>query len=160
VQRRHRADQGSADTEETPGRPHVADKRGDGRLAGQLLNQLLAHPPVAVDHVRVVELVGGECAGLVRDLAGAAHHRRDQLWSDSLRAGNQLHLRAKRLHGPDFLHCEGIGGDDPQRITLDRADEGSEEPALPPLYSTTVWPGRNRPSASPASIMARAILSL
>src|SRR5262249_21531688 len=36
----------------------------------------------------------------------------------------------------------------------------SDEPVLPPVYSTTSWPGRRRPSASAASIIARAIRSL
>src|SRR5215469_14708769 len=35
-----------------------------------------------------------------------------------------------------------------------------DEPVLPPVYSTTNWPGRRRPSASAASIIARAIRSL
>src|SRR3984893_12850599 len=35
-----------------------------------------------------------------------------------------------------------------------------DEPVLPPVYSTTSWPGRRRPSASAASIIARAIRSL
>src|SRR5262249_33427068 len=36
----------------------------------------------------------------------------------------------------------------------------SDEPVLPPVYSTTSWPGRRRPSASAASIIANAIQSL
>jgi hypothetical protein len=36
----------------------------------------------------------------------------------------------------------------------------SDEPVLPPVYSTTVWPGCSRPSASAASIIASAIRSL
>src|SRR5215831_18963437 len=36
----------------------------------------------------------------------------------------------------------------------------SDDPVLPPVYSTTSWPGRRRPSASAASIIARAIRSL
>ena len=36
----------------------------------------------------------------------------------------------------------------------------SDEPVLPPVYSTTAWPGRSRPSRSAASIMASAMRSL
>jgi hypothetical protein len=36
----------------------------------------------------------------------------------------------------------------------------SDEPVLPPVHSTTVWPGCSRPSLSAASIMANAMRSL
>ena len=36
----------------------------------------------------------------------------------------------------------------------------SDEPVLPPVYSTTSWPGLSRPSASAPSIIASAMRSL
>ncbi len=36
----------------------------------------------------------------------------------------------------------------------------SDDPVLPPVYSTTVWPGFRRPDRSAPSIIASAILSL
>ena len=38
--------------------------------------------------------------------------------------------------------------------------KASELPVLPPVYSTTGWPGRSRPARSAPSIMASAIRSL
>ena len=36
----------------------------------------------------------------------------------------------------------------------------NELPVLPPVYSTTAWPGRSRPERSAPSIMASAMRSL
>ena len=89
-----------------------------------LLGQLLAHAEIAIDHVGVVHLVGRVAAGLGHDLLGAGDHPGDERGGDALRARDQLDVGAEGPHGPDLLLGERIGRDDPQRIALDRADEG------------------------------------
>ena len=49
-------------------RANVAAERPDSRWAGQLLEQLLAEPPIAVQHVGIVKLIGPERSGLSGDL--------------------------------------------------------------------------------------------
>jgi hypothetical protein len=85
-----------------------------GGRPGELVEQFLAQPAIALDHVGVIELIGGERAGLRGDLGCPAHHRRDQGGRDALRARDQLDLGAERPHGADLLICEGIGRHDPQ----------------------------------------------
>ena len=90
----------------------------------ELLQQFFAQTPVPVEHVSVVELICPERSSLRGDLSRSAHHGRNQLRCDALRARDQLDIGAERLHRPEFLAGKGIGGHDPQRIAFHRTDEG------------------------------------
>src|SRR5207247_11201375 len=87
------------------------------------IEQLPPEREVAVDHVRVVELVSLVGAGLDGDLSGPGPQARDERRGDAFRARQELDLGTEGPHRLDLLDREGIRADDPQRVALDRADE-------------------------------------
>src|SRR6516165_8924571 len=106
---RQRGGQRAADAQEAAGGADIAAESADRRRAGKLIEQLLTEAAVAVHHVGVVELVGGERAGLCGDLGCPAHHGWDQAGRDAIGAGYQLDLGAERPHRADLLVRERIG---------------------------------------------------
>ena len=115
--------QRAGDTQEAASGADIAAEGADGRRAGELIDQFLTEAAVAVHHVGVIELIGGERACLCRDLGCPAHHCWDQIGRDAIRARYQLDLGAERPHRADLLLRERIRGHDPQRVALDCADE-------------------------------------
>jgi hypothetical protein len=63
-------------------------------------------------------------------------------------------------HRGQLLLRKGIGADDPEGIAFTAQTKANEEPVEPPVYSTTVMPGRKSPRVSASSVIARAIRSL
>ena len=118
--------QGARDAEEAAGRADVGAERVDAPV--QLVEQLPAQLGIALDHVAVVELICGETVNFVHDLGGAAHHARDEITCDPLRARDDLELGTERAHGAELLRREGIGGDDSELVTLHSTDEGKRRP--------------------------------
>src|SRR3990170_100945 len=109
-------------TQKATGRADVAHPSIEGPV--ELLDDLGAQCTVADDHVGVIELVGLEAADLEGQLGRPGTHRGNQVGRDALRARDQLDLRPKGQHRSPLLTRECIRADDPQRIALDRADEG------------------------------------
>jgi len=101
-----------------------ADVRAEGvQPSLDLVGQLAPEAEVALDHVAVVELVGGVSTGFGHDLPGARHHPRDQARGDALRAVQELDLGSEGAHGERLLLGERIRRDDPERVALDGTDE-------------------------------------
>ena len=88
-------------------------------------------PPVAVERIAVVELVGGEGALVGDDLGGPAHHRRDQVgWMPcglsmiSSSAPNAAMVRS-------FSAANAFDVTIRRRVALHRADEGERAAGRP-----------------------------
>jgi hypothetical protein len=113
----------ASSTEEAPGGTDVAAERSYGRSTAELIQQLFAELPIAVQHVGVVELVCPKGSSFCGDLPSAPHHGRNELRSDPFRTWDQLDLSTECLHRPDLLGREGVRRHDEQRVALHRANE-------------------------------------
>jgi hypothetical protein len=90
-----------------------------------LLPDLAGHSVIGGELVRVLKLVGPECAGLIADSAGRPDHVAGQLLRHPPAvAMNDIEPGTEDPHVVELLASEGVGRDDMQRMALYSADEG------------------------------------
>src|SRR6478672_2901236 len=125
---------GSTATTRSPGwwaRRAAQRRRGADRLhervdpAAGLRPDLLAEGVVARDAVGVGELVGPVRPGLAADLPGGGDHGLDEALGDQAAlARHESEIGAVGGHLGQLVLAEGVGGDDPQPVAADGADQG------------------------------------
>src|SRR5262249_41492772 len=108
-----------------------------------LLNWSVANAPVSAAISAALRIIAGISSGVMPSGLGIS----------STSAPN---ARIVRIFPPATASEDPPRGGYPWTAQTNARDE----PVLPPVYSTTGWPGRRRPSASAASIIASAIRSL
>jgi hypothetical protein len=122
------------------GGAHSAAKRGQARA--RLFDQLFADSHVSAKGVCVVELIGVEGAGLLRQFFGASFHALVKLGHKLAVFGRKnLEVAAEETHGAQFFVGETVGRDGREAVSLNGADHGERGPgaASGPLDDAHAW---------------------